>query len=159
MTDHTGHGRPPGIAALAVRPRPRWPTIDGVEGSTRTSGPLPPAQVWERYADPHRWASWAPQIRRVETAAERIAPGVTGTVHGPLGLRIGFTVTAVDEAARTWAWDVRPRRPWLPLELHLRHGVDPHADGSATWLTVRGPAPVVAAYLPVARVALEFLVR
>jgi hypothetical protein len=130
-----------------------------VEGSTRAHGPLPPAQVWERYADPHRWASWAPQIRRVETAAELIAPGVTGTVHGPLGVRVRFTVTDVDEAARTWAWDVRLHRPWLPLALHLRHGVDAHPGGSATWLTVRGPAPAVAAYLPVARVALEFLIR
>jgi hypothetical protein len=130
-----------------------------VEGSTRTHGPLPPAEVWERYADPHRWASWAPQIRRVETAARRIAPGVTGTVHGPLGLRVRFTVADVDESARTWAWDVAPAVPPLPLRVHLRHGVEVHPAGSATWLTVRGPALVVAAYLPVARIALEFLVR
>lgn len=129
------------------------------EGSTRAQGPVPAAEVWERYADPHRWASWAPQIRRVETAAARIAPGVTGTVHGPLGLRIRFTVTDVDEAARTWAWEVSPVVPPLPLRLRLHHGVEDRRHGSATWLTVRGPAPVVAAYLPVARIALEFLVR
>ncbi len=143
----------------ALRPRPPWRTIASVEASTRAHGPLPAAEVWERYADPHRWASWAPQIRRVDTAATRIAPGVTGTVHGPLGLRIRFTVTDVDEAARTWAWDVTPSVPPLPLHLHLRHGVELHPTGSATWLAVRGPAPIVAAYLPIARIALEFLLR
>jgi hypothetical protein len=130
-----------------------------VRGSTRARGGLPAEEVWERYADPHRWASWAPQIRRVDTAAARIAPGVTGTVHGPLGLRIRFTITDVDEAGRTWAWEVTPSVPPLPLHLRLEHGVDDRPQGSATWLTIRGPAPVVAAYLPVARIALEFLVR
>lgn len=110
--------------------------------------------MWARYADPARWAGWSPQIRLVETAALRIAPGVTGTVHGPLGLRVAFLVTAVDEAARTWAWDVMLG----PVALHLRHGVGAHPGGSSTWLTVRGPALVVAAYLPVARIALHRLV-
>ena len=107
-----------------------------------------------RYADPDRWARWAPQIRLVETSALRIAAGVTGTVHGPLGLRVEFVVTEVDEAARTWAWDVTAG----PLTLHLRHGVEAHPGGTSTWLTVRGPAPVLAAYLPVARIALHRLV-
>lgn len=111
----------------------------------------PAALVWERYADPARWAGWAPQISRVDTAATRIAPGATGTVHGPLGVRVAFVVTAVDEAARTWAWDVALG----PLRLHLRHGVE--ADGG-TWLTVDGPAWVLAGYLPVARIALQRLV-
>jgi hypothetical protein len=123
-----------------------------VEGGTRAAGAAPAALVWERYAEPARWPGWAPQITGVEASAPRIAPGVTGRVRGPLGLRAAFTVTAVDEAARTWAWDVRAG----PLRLHLRHGVEP--DG-ATWLTVRGPAPVVAAYLPVARIALHGLTR
>ena len=130
-----------------------------MQGSTRASSRLPAEEVWERYADPHRWASWAPQIRRVDTAAARIAPGVTGTVHGPLGLRIRFTVVDVDEAGRTWTWEVTPSVPPLPLHLRLEHGVDDRPQGSATWLTVRGPAPVVAAYLPLARIPLEFLVR
>jgi hypothetical protein len=123
-----------------------------VEGGTRAAGPAPAALVWERYAEPARWPGWAPQITGVEASAPRIAPGVTGRVRGPLGLRAAFTITAVDEAARTWAWDVRAG----PLRLHLRHGVEP--DG-ATWLTARGPAPVVAAYLPAARIALHALTR
>lgn len=126
-----------------------------MQAGTSADGPAAPALVWERYADPGRWAGWAPQIRRVETAADRIAPGVTGRVFGPLGVRVGFTVTAVDEAARTWAWDVTAG----PLRLHLRHGVEARAGGTVTWLTVRGPAPVLAAYLPVARIALHRLTR
>lgn len=122
-----------------------------MQAGTSARGPAPAALVWERYADPRLWAGWAPQIRRVETAAARIAPGVTGTVHGWLGVRVAFVVTAVDEAARTWAWDVT----FGPLRLHLRHGVE--TDG-ATWLTVDGPALVLAAYLPVARIALQRLV-
>lgn len=130
-----------------------------VELGTQARGPLRPAEVWERYADPHRWASWAPQIRRVDTAAARLAPGTTGTVVGPLGVRARFAVVEVDETARTWSWDVTPAVPPLPLRLHLRHGVEPAGSGTRTWLTIRGPAPVVAAYLPLARVALELLVR
>jgi hypothetical protein len=68
---------------------------------------------------------------------------------------VAFTVVAVDEVDHTWAWDVR----FGPLRLRLRHGVDARSDGSATWVTVRGPGPVVLAYLPVARIALHRLVR
>ena len=125
-----------------------------MEGSTRATGPVPAAEVWQRYAVPARWPAWAPQIRRVDTSAARIAPGATGYVSGPLGLRVAFTITDVDEARRTWAWDVRLG----PVRLHLRHGVEVHPAGSATWLTVRGPALVVAGYLPVARIALHRLV-
>jgi hypothetical protein len=108
--------------------------------------------VWERYARFERWHTWAPQIRGVETTATRLTAGVTGRVRGPLGLRVPFTVTGVDDAARTWAWTVHVG----PIRLFLRHGVDP--DGG-TWLAVRGPAPVVLGYLPVARLALHCLTR
>ena len=126
-----------------------------MERGVRVTGPLPPARVWERYALPARWAGWAPQIRGVTASADRIAPGVTGRVRGPLGVRVAFVVTGVDEQRRTWAWDVRCG----PVRMHLRHGVEPDPRGAATWLVIRGPAPVVAAYLPVARVALGRLVR
>jgi hypothetical protein len=126
-----------------------------VEASARASGPLPAGEVWRRYAEPSRWPGWAPQIRGVETAAARIAPGVTGTVRGPLGLPVRFTITDVDEAARRWAWDARVG----PIRMHLRHGVDADGPGSSTWLTARGPAPVLMAYLPLARFALHRLVR
>lgn len=123
-----------------------------VEIGTRAPGRAPAAVVWERYALIGLWPGWAPQITGVEASAPRLAPGVTGVVRGPLGVRVRFTVTHVDEAARTWAWRARLG----PLRLALRHGVDP--DGG-TWLTVRGPAPVVLAYLPVAHVALRCLTR
>ncbi|MFT7841832.1 SRPBCC family protein [Saccharothrix sp. BKS2] len=123
-----------------------------MEVSTRAPGRAPAEVVWERYAHIHRWPEWAPQITGVEPSAPRLAPGVTGRVRGPLGVRVRFTVTEVDDAARTWAWLARVG----PLRLALRHGVEP--DGS-TWLTVRGPAPVVLPYLPVAHIALRCLTR
>jgi hypothetical protein len=126
-----------------------------MEASTAASGPAEPELVWRRYTEPARWPGWAPQIRGVETAAARIAPGVTGTVRGPLGLPVRFTVTDVDEAGRRWAWDARLG----PVRLHLRHGVDPEGAGTRTWLAARGPAAVLAAYLPIARFALHRLVR
>lgn len=130
------------------------PPLDLEVGLT-VRGSAAPELVWERYAVPARWPTWSPQIIRVEADAPRIAPGVTGRVHGPAGVRVAFTVTAVDEAARTWAWEVRAG----PLRLHLRHGVDAEPPGTATWLSVRGPAPAAVAYLPVAWVALRRLVR
>lgn len=105
--------------------------------------------------EPARWPGWAPYIRGVDVAAERVAPGVAGRVRGPLGLRAAFVVTAVDEPRRTWSWDVRLG----PVRLHLDHGVEAHARGCATWLAVRGPGPVVLVYLPVARFSLRRLVR
>lgn len=130
-----------------------------MERDLRVTGPGPVAQVWERYAVPARWAQWAPHIRRVEirdgSPADRIAPGVTGRVHGPGGVAAAFVVTAVDERARSWAWDVTLGL----LRMHLRHGVEEHPRGCATWLAIRGPAPAVVAYLPVARLALGRLVR
>ncbi|WP_228122304.1 SRPBCC family protein [Saccharothrix syringae] len=121
-----------------------------MEIGTRAPGRAPADVVWERYAQPALWPRWAPQITGVETSAPRLAPGVTGRVRAPLGVRVRFTVTAVDHTARTWAWDARLG----PLRLHLRHGVAP--DGG-TWLTVRGPAAVVLPYLPLARLALHRL--
>lgn len=126
-----------------------------MEGSTRANGPVPAAQVWERYAQPAGWPQWAPQIVRVQASAPRIAAGVTGRVHGPLGVRVDFVICAVDEQRRTWSWRVRLG----PLRLELEHGVELHPRGSSTWLLVRGPAVVVACYLPIARLALHRLVH
>ncbi len=125
----------------------------------RVTGPAPVAVVWERYAVPACWAGWAPHIRGVDTGGDtggdRIVPGLAGRVRGPLGLRVTFVVTDVDERRRRWSWNVRLG----PVRLHLRHGVDANPAGTTTWLAVRGPTPVVVAYLPVARVALRRLVR
>ncbi|WP_030484210.1 SRPBCC family protein [Nocardioides aequoreus] len=127
-----------------------------------TRGAAPPDIAWERYADPAAWAGWAPQIQRVETDAARIAAGVHGTVHAGLlrrpTLPVRFRVDAVDEDARTWAWQVRLGAGPARVTLRLEHGVTEEAGGSGTWLRVRGPLPVVAAYAPLARLALGRLV-
>ncbi|MGC1208119.1 MAG: hypothetical protein WA880_09220 [Ornithinimicrobium sp.] len=96
--------------------------------------------------------------------------GTTGTVCGPLGLRVPFTVDAVDEQGKTWAWTVRLRvRDHDIVTLALAHGVQEHgveehrveeqAKGCATWLTLDGAWPVVQGYAPIARYALGRLVR
>lgn len=111
--------------------------------------------AWERYVDFAKWSDWSPQILGVETAAARIAPGVTGRVRGPLGVRVSFVVETVDELARTWSWVAT----FGPIRLWLGHAVWARGAGCATSLQVRGPAPVVAAYAPLARFALGRLVR
>lgn len=124
----------------------------------RAKGSAPVALAWERYADPALWATWAPQIQRVDTDLQRLAAGGIGSVRAGLlrrpTLAIPFEVLAVDEAAREWTWEARLG----PIRLWLQHGVTAHPSGSSTWLLVRGPLPVILAYAPVARIALGRLV-
>jgi hypothetical protein len=131
------------------------------------TGPLAPEEVWERYARPALWQTWAPQIHAVDIGMDigldRLAGGETGCVHGPLGLTVDVTIDSWDDDARVWSWTVRPRAPFgarLPLtRMTLAHGVEAEGAGSRTWLRVTGFAPVVATYLPVARLALHRLVH
>ncbi|MDQ6896066.1 MAG: SRPBCC family protein [Actinomycetota bacterium] len=120
-----------------------------------TSGPLPPDQVWERYAVLAAWPSWSPQISRVDATSSRLTPGMTGVVHGPLGVRVPFEVLSVDETRRRWSWRVRAAVVTLDLVHEVREGPD---GGSDTTLEVTGPAPVVLAYAPLAQLALGRLV-
>lgn len=121
-------------------------------------GDATPQQAWERYADPQRWSQWSPQVQRVESSTPRLTAGMTGTVRAGLlprpTLGVPFEVLTVDDAARTWTWRVRLG----PVRLHLEHGVEAADGGSATWLRLSGPLPVVTAYAPVARFALGRLV-
>ncbi len=120
------------------------------------TGPLPPDEVWERYAEPARWPTWAPQITDVQVPVARLAAGVTGRVRGPAGVTLPFVVESVDEAARRWAWTVDAG----PVRLHLLHWVSDGPDGgSTTGLRTTGPLPVVAAYAPLAQLAIGRLVR
>ncbi|CAM5274267.1 hypothetical protein Sdia_32470 [Streptomyces diastaticus subsp. diastaticus] len=126
--------------------------------ATRTvnrAGPAAPDVVWERYAQPALRPRWAPQIRRVETGADRIAPGVGGRVFSYAGVRVRFVVERVDEARRVWSWHAGLG----PLVLRLRHEVlAASGGGSGTRLTVSGPLPAVLLYRPVAAWALGRLV-
>lgn len=127
------------------------------------SGPLSADEVWERYARPSLWSTWAPQIRRVEVDADRLSGGERGQVHGPLGLSVDFVVDVWDDDARRWTWTVTPRLPrprGVPVPtLRLEHGVEAAGEGSRTWLRVSGPALVVVPYLAPARLALHRLVH
>lgn len=118
------------------------------------TGPVRAPEAWARYEKPDRWPTWSPQLLRVEPAGAVLATGLTGRVHGPLGVSADFTVTAVDAAARTWSWEVRRG----PLRLRLEHGVQPAGAGSLTWLVLWGPAPVLLGYAPPAFYALHRLV-
>jgi Polyketide cyclase / dehydrase and lipid transport len=120
------------------------------------AGPLPATEAWERYALPRRWPEWSPQISRVEMPVERIAADVKGKLYAPGGFSLNFTIDAVDEAARTWAWTIRV----AVIRLRLEHWVEEAPDGgSVAGLRTTGPAPVVAAYAPLAQTALDRLVR
>src|SRR6478672_9366767 len=106
-------------------------------------GPREPGEVWERYAQPALWPSWAPHIRRVEVDVERLVTGTRGRVVGRLGASVDFTVDLFDDDARRWSWTVHPRAavlPGVPLPtLRLEHGVDAAGTGTHTWLRVQGP--------------------
>ena len=120
------------------------------------TGPRPLDEVWERFARPALWPEWAPQIRRVESSAPRLADGVTGRVHGPAGVRVDFRVEAWSDADHRWAWTVTV--PGLPRPaVRMVHTVAAASDGR-TSATVLVPAWLVA-YLPVARLALHRLVH
>ena len=120
------------------------------------TGPVDPAEVWERYAVPARWPTWAPHITGVDTDVPRLAPGATGRVRGAGGLALPFEVEDVDEAGRRWSWRVHAG----PVALHLVQWVVPApAGGTTTGLRTTGPAPVVLGYAPLALWALRRLVR
>ncbi len=149
-------------------------------------GDADPAVACERYLRFALWSTWAPQIRAVrldvgaaggdsargdvQAGAERLAPGVTGTVLGPPGVRVRFRVDDVEvgggRADRlAWSWTVRPAGPLRVLtadrvRLQLTHTVRARpGGGSITTLDVSGPRAVVASYAPLALLALRRLVR
>lgn len=157
-------------AKLSLPPRPLTTTV-----TVGASGPAAADEVWLRYATPSRWHEWSPQISRVDCSSPDavVVAGLSGTVSGPLGARVRFAVTGVDESARRWTWRVRVGL----LDLVMAHGVDslpgggdavPHTepplgvrhDGERVraWVALTGALPVVAAYAPAARLALGRLV-
>jgi hypothetical protein len=131
-----------------------WPVLCR---SVAVEGPRRADDVWNRYVRPGRWPEWSPQIRSVVYAGDTLSPQTTGYVNGPGGLRVRFRILEVSAAdpVRHWAWSVRA----FGVRLHLRHTVRATATGTRTELIVRGFAPAVVLYLPVARSALRRLVR
>ncbi|MGB7450290.1 MAG: hypothetical protein WA892_14350 [Ornithinimicrobium sp.] len=142
----------------------------------RARGPASAEVVWLRYAEPSRWSSWSPQVRGVDYPHARLRPQTTGRVRGPWRLAVPFRVEAVDEVAQTWSWTVQPQLAGRVITtVRLDHGVTPApaasrrdrrgraakraAPRSATWLRLRGHAPVIATYAPIARIALRHIVR
>ncbi|MFI8191572.1 SRPBCC family protein [Streptomyces sp. NPDC085946] len=124
------------------------------ELNLRAVGGARPDTVWLRYTSFRQWPTWSPYIVRVRVPAESLAEGVRGTVRSFLGITASFLVESVDEAERSWTWRVR----FGPLRMRLTHEVRPHGEGTETRLRMRGPAPVLAAYAPLARLALRRLV-
>jgi hypothetical protein len=114
-------------------------------------GDAPPEVVWERYADLERWAQWSPQISSVECTGRRLKAGLDGTVHA-LGVTVPFHVTEV--GIRSWAWEARP----FGLRLLLDHRVLARGTGAETEVRMKGPAPLLLAYAPFAKLALRKLV-
>lgn len=122
----------------------------------RASGAADPDDVWERYADTRRWSEWSPQIRTVRSDdGPRISVGMRGVVRPLVGPGVRFLVTDVDEESRRWSWQVEVG----PIRLALEHAVTAQRSGSATSLQLRGLAPVIVGYAPVALIALRRLVR
>jgi uncharacterized protein YndB with AHSA1/START domain len=130
----------------------------GTTLSTGACGQRDPDSVWTAYATPALWPSWSPQVRAVHCPHPDVPvrAGTRGEVLGPGGARVPFEVTEVDHERRRWTWRVRVG----VLVLQMTHGVATPSDGgSCAWLRVSGPLPVVAGYLPLARLALGRLVR
>lgn len=118
-------------------------------------GPADVAEVWHRYTSPAAWPGWAPQISRVDADHDPIRIGTGGVVHGPLLVRVPFTILDVDHTARRWTWRVGLG----PFGLRMEHGVDASPAGSIAWVRVHAPGLMVLPYVPIARLALRRVVR
>ncbi len=123
----------------------------------RADGTADIGLVWARYSTPELWPTWAPQIRRVECSAQRLAVGVTGTVYGVIpNIGARFEVMEFSDEEHRWIWDIVAG----PVRMRLDHRSESRiGGGTSTALVVDGPAASVLVYAPVARISLESLVR
>jgi len=137
---------------------PRAPRLTSLTTSVTVAatGVASVDDTWARYTVPGLWSGWSPQIRSVTTPHPDapVVAGTAGTVVGPAGVKVPFTVTDVDDAEHRWTWQVRAGLVTLVLE----HGVDAVDARTRAWARVTGPLPVVLGYAPLARVALGRLV-
>lgn len=120
--------------------------------SLEATGPLAPDQVWERFAVPGRWPEWEAQVQRVELSTDRLTPGASGRLHVGYGVGLPFTVDAVDEAARRFAWTVKVGLLRLRLELSVAPAP---GGGSTAVMTATGPGPLVAGYAGQSQASLQ----
>jgi uncharacterized protein YndB with AHSA1/START domain len=97
-------------------------------------GPAHPDDVWRRSTQPDTWPTWAHLVQGVDATDDVLTPGTTGTVHGPAGLPVAFTVTAVDPELRSWSWTVGGRFAGPAMD----HFVLP-APGGGTRAVLRVP--------------------
>ncbi len=118
----------------------------------------PPERVWALLGDPARWHDWAPHIR---SADGRLEEGARVVVGGPAGVRLPTTITRVEAP---WRWDFRAEPPG-PFALDSVHLLRRDGGGSVVAVHLRlarlgavGLGPL-AAYLPLARVAVRRLAR
>lgn len=118
-------------------------------------GPVDPEEAWRRYAHASLWSSWAPQVRGVSGAGDPVAAGDRGWVRGPFPVRVPFRVLAVDPRARRWSWRVGVGIASVVME----HGVEATTAGSRAWVEIAAPRTLAAPYAPLARLALQRLVR
>ncbi len=66
---------------------------------------VPAEAAWELLVDVERWHEWGPSVRAAGLDGDRFETGATGWVETPLGLRVPFEITSVDEGRR-WSWRV-----------------------------------------------------
>ena len=126
-----------------------------MRASVTETGRASPAVVWSRYENLDLWATWSPQVQEVIAATRRLAPGLTGLVVGPLGVRLPFEVMQVDAEAMRWSWHVR----YGLVHATLDHSLSPAPGGGCTTeLVIDAPAYAVLAYRPIAALALRRLV-
>lgn len=119
------------------------------------SGAAPAADVWRRYTHSSLWSSWAPQVSGVSGTGDPVVRGDRGWVHGPLLVRVPFTVIDVVPSELRWSWRVGLG----PAAVVMEHGVEALDVGSRAWVRIDAPRLLVLPYVPFARFALRRLVR
>lgn len=65
----------------------------------------PPADVWKLVSGFEHWPKWGPTVRKVESEAAGVGPGVTGRVKTIAGPWLPFEITDV-VPGRSWHWKV-----------------------------------------------------
>jgi hypothetical protein len=65
----------------------------------------PAGRVWEFISEFRHWQAWGITIRRVQSNADRVAPGVTGRVQTVAGVWLPFRICDVIPG-EYWIWNV-----------------------------------------------------